>query len=284
MANLEQACCVVSCERPLDDQYWDAQWKSNTTGWDLGEPAPPLVTLIDRLENKNASILIPGCGSAYEAQYLIERGFTDITLIDISQTACDKLDDKFSENAQVKILCKDFFSHNERYDVIIEQTFFCALPPTLRQRYVWKMHQLLNENGVLAGLLFNRTFEASPPFGGSREEYEKLFQASFDIQKMETAPNSVTPRANTELSFYFKKNQQAVVRLYQFEGITCTGCKNTVSDIFSKIEGVKNVSMSTDYSEVLIVSDNEIDLKQLQELISYEKHYSITNYEFQITK
>lgn len=284
MDNLEQGCCVVSCERPLDDQYWDAQWKSNTTGWDLGEPAPPLVTLIDRLENKNASILIPGCGSAYEAQYLIEKGFSNITLIDISQTACDILSNKFSENAQVKILCEDFFSHNERYDVIIEQTFFCALPPTLRQRYVWKMHQLLNEHGILAGLLFNRTFEVSPPFGGSREEYEKLFQASFDIQKMETAPNSVTPRANTELSFLLKKNQNAVVRLYQFEGITCTGCKNTVSDIYSKIDGVKNVSMSTDFREVLIVSDNEIDLQILQELISYETHYSITNYEFQITK
>lgn len=277
MINQEQGCCVVSCERPLDAKYWDSQWKSETTGWDLGMAAPPLVSFIDKIEDKNSKILIPGCGNAYEASYLVEKGFTNITLIDISETAANILREKFKHHPQVNILCEDFFLHNEKYDLIIEQTFFCALPPTMRQKYVWKMHRLLTENGILAGLLFNRQFEVSPPFGGSKIEYENLFHAAFDFQILETAPNSVEPRANTELFFEFRK-KDIQVHLYMFEGITCVGCKSTITDILSKIDDVKNVSISSDFSEMLIVSTREIELEKLQNAVSYEKHYKIQNY------
>ena len=274
---LEEGCCVVACERPLDAQYWDAQWKSSTIGWDLGMPAPPLVSLINSLENKDAKILIPGCGSAYEAEYLISKGFTDVTLIDISETASCKLKEKFLKNPQIEVVCDDFFKLEDKFDVIIEQTFFCALPPTMRQRYVWKMHNLLNENGILAGLLFNRTFEVGPPFGGSREEYEKLFFGAFEFVDIETAANSVEPRAKTELFFKFKK-ANALVNLYSFQGITCNGCKKSVSEIYSKIEGVKNVSMSSDFKEILIVSDVEISIDELRDGIAYDKEYKIKSF------
>ena len=277
-SKLEEGCCVIACERPLDAQYWDAQWKSNTIGWDLGVPAPPLVAFIDTIENKEAKILIPGCGNAYEAEYLVSKGFTNITLIDISETASAILNEKFLNQDAVRVLCEDFFELKDSFDIIIEQTFFCALPPSMRQRYVWKMHSLLNDHGILAGLLFNRQFDVSPPFGGSLEEYEKLFQTAFHIDQLSTANNSVTPRANTELFFSFVKNNSVMVNLYSFEGITCTGCKNSVTEIYSKIAGVIKVSMSSDFKEVLIVSDKEIDMKLLQELVSYEKDYKVISY------
>jgi len=277
-SKLEEGCCVIACERPLDAQYWDAQWKSNTIGWDLGVPAPPLVAFIDTIENKEAKILIPGCGNAYEAEYLVSKGFKNITLIDISETACAIIKVKFLNQSAVRVLCEDFFKLEDKFDVIIEQTFFCALPPIMRQRYVWKMHSLLNDHGILAGLLFNRQFDVSPPFGGSLEEYEKLFQTAFHIDQLSTANNSVTPRANTELFFSFVKNNSVMVHLYSFEGITCTGCKNSVTEIYSKIDGVIKVSMSSDFKEVLIVSDKEIDMKLLQELVSYEKDYKVISY------
>lgn len=277
-SKLEEGCCVVACERPLDAQYWDAQWKSNIIGWDLGVPAPPLVAFIDTIENKEAKILIPGCGNAYEAEYLVSKGFKNITLIDISETACAILKVKFLNQSAVRVLCEDFFKLEDKFDVIIEQTFFCALPLIIRQRYVWKMHSLLNDHGILAGLLFNRQFDVSPPFGGSLEEYEKLFQTAFYIDQLSTANNSVTPRANTELFFSFVKNNSVMVNLYSFEGITCTGCKNSVTEIYSKIDGVIKVSMSSDFKEVLIVSDKEIDMKLLQELVSYEKDYKVISY------
>lgn len=270
----EETCCVVTCDVPLDQTYWENQYQAHTLGWDLGQIAPPLKSYIDTIQNKNSAILIPGCGNTYEATYLLEQGFTNITVIDISPTLVHQLIDKFKNNANITILLGDFFEHQGRYDLIIEQTFFCALPPKMRQKYVWKNHQLLSNKGFLAGLLFNRTFEVSPPFGGNLTEYEALFQHAFQFNTLTPASNSVEKRKNMELFFEFEKSN-VITQLYHFEGITCTGCKNTVTTKFLAVQGVLNVSMNTDFSEVLIVSTGAIDLKILQDLIAYDEHYTI---------
>ena len=75
----------------------------------------------------------------------------------------------------------------------------------MRMLYVDKMHDLLDTNGVLTGLLFNREFDGGPPFGGSTEEYQQLFKDKFDIQIMANAYNSIAPRANSEVFIYLKK-------------------------------------------------------------------------------
>jgi SAM-dependent methyltransferase len=271
----ELKCCVVSCEKPLDKIYWDNQYQSNTIGWDLGEVSPPMKSYIDTLEDKAIRILIPGCGNTYEAEYLLEQGFTNVTVIDIAPTLIENLKTKFKDNPNINIVLGDFFEHQGEYDIILEQTFFCALPPTMRQKYVWKMHQLLADKGKIAGLLFNRTFENGPPFGGSQEEYNLLFQQAFDFIKMEVCQNSATPRAGSELFVELQKNSEVLVNLYPFEGITCNGCKNTVSEKFSALENILNVSMSSNFSEVLIVSKNEIALETLQKEIAYDEKYKI---------
>lgn len=271
----EIQCCVVSCEKQLDAAYWESQYKAKTTGWDLGKVSPPIQTYVDRIDNKNNSILIPGCGNSYEAEYLLENGFTNITVIDIAPTPVADLKEKFKNNPNIRIVLGDFFEHQGKYDLIIEQTFFCALPPIMRQKYVWKMHQLLADEGKLAGLLFNRTFEISPPFGGSKAEYELLYTAAFEFLKMDVCPNSIAPRANSELFFELKKNNQVKVNLYELEGITCSGCMESVAKKFKAIDGILNVSMSSDFAEVLIVSKNEIAVEELQNAISYDEKYKI---------
>jgi SAM-dependent methyltransferase len=200
----EEKCCLVTCDLPLDQTYWDNQYQANIIGWDLGQVSPPIKTYIDTIENKDAQILIPGCGNTYEAEYLIQQGFTNITVIDIAPTLVENLKKKFAKNNNITVVLGDFFEHQGNYDFIIEQTFFCALPPTMRQKYVWKMHQLLKDNGKLIGLLFNREFEVSPPFGGNLNEYEQLFQKAFEFNSISLAGNSIPSRANTELFFEFQ--------------------------------------------------------------------------------
>lgn len=265
----------MSCEKPLDQQYWDAQYKAKTTGWDLGEVSPPIKSYIDTLKNKNSSILIPGCGNTYEAEYLLQKGFTNITVIDIAPTLVENIKQKFAKNSNIRVVLGDFFAHQGKYDLIIEQTFFCALPPTMRQKYVWKTHQLLADDGKLAGLLFNRKFEVSPPFGGNKEEYTLLFKEAFDSIKMAICQNSIAPRANSELFIEFQKNAGSIVNLYQFEGITCSGCSETITEKITEIDGILNVSISSNYLEILIVSKKEIELEELQKVISYDKKYTI---------
>lgn len=67
------------------------------------------------------------------------------------------------------------------------------------------MHQLLSDYGKLIGLLFNRKFDVSPPFGGSLKEYEQLFYKAFVFNSISLAANSISARANTELFFEFQK-------------------------------------------------------------------------------
>lgn len=198
---------LSSNEKRLNKEFWDELYVANDTGWDLGEVSTPIKEYINTLENKNISILIPGCGNSHEAEYLLSRGFTNVTLIDIASTLVDKLQEKFKNNPNIKIVLGDFFTHQGNYDLIIEQTFFCALPPEMRHKYVLKMHQLLTEKGKLVGLLFNKTFESGPPFGGNQAEYELLFKKHFDFIKMELCQNSAAPRANSESFIEFQKKE-----------------------------------------------------------------------------
>jgi SAM-dependent methyltransferase len=185
--------------KALDQDFWNDKYKNNQTGWDLGEVAPPIKSYIDQLESKNLKILIPGAGNAYEAEYLLNKGFRDITIIDIAPKLVENLKTKWSDNTNIQILQGDFFQHEGKYDIIIEQTFFCAIDPSQRKDYVRKVNDLLKPNGKLVGLLFNRDFQGGPPFGGNEYEYEELFNTYFDLKTFETALNSIEPRKDVEL-------------------------------------------------------------------------------------
>lgn len=271
----EITCGTTAFETSLDDNYWNNQYQNNTTGWDLGEISPPIKTYVDTLTNKWVRILIPGCGNTYEADYLLQKGFTNITVIDIAPLLVERLQQKYNGNKNIHVIAGDFFKHDGTYDVIIEQTFFCALPPMLRQKYVYKMHQLLADNGLLVGLLFNRTFQQSPPFGGSKEEYLNLFKGTFYVVKFDSCTNSAAPRADTELWIQLQKNDKVIVTLYKFEGITCNSSMGTVIQKIAALPNIINVSMSSDFTDLLIVSEQQVGLQHLQNTIEYDAKYSI---------
>jgi methyl halide transferase len=275
ITSTNESCCTVKCDIPLNQDYWDAQYQANAIGWDLGQASPPLMRYIDAVQNKNSRILIPGAGNAYEADYLLSKGFTSITIIDIAPTVVEVLKKKYEKNANITIILGDFFDHIGVYDLIIEQTFFCALPPSLRQHYVYKMYQLLTVEGKLSGLLFNRTFEKSPPFGGSLDEYQVLFKSSFEFIQLHPCENSILPRQGSELFFEFKKNHTVSLQLYNFKGMHCSSCKEKITGLYQNLAGVKNVSFSTDYQHVLIASEQEVSLTLLQNTVAYDTAYHI---------
>jgi hypothetical protein len=184
----------------LDADYWSSRYDDGTAFWDLGEVSPPIKNYIDQLTDKNVNILIPGCGNTYEADYLLKLGFTNVTVIDIAPALVACLNKKHKGNSNIKIILDDFFKHEGEYDLILEQTFFCAIDPTLRKGYVAKMAQLLAYKGKLAGVLFNRRFEEQgPPFGGDKNEYEALFAKHFVFKFFESCYNSFAKRKESEL-------------------------------------------------------------------------------------
>lgn len=189
----------------LNAKYWENRYDQQTAGWDLGQCSPPLKAYIDQLRNKQLEILIPGCGNAHEAHYLLTNGFTNITLIDIAENLVNKLQTQF-EHTPVKVLNKDFFDLEGQFELILEQTFFCAISPEQRKTYVNKAADLLKVEGKLVGLLFDKVFDADgPPFGGTRTEYKELFANQFELKTLETAYNSIKPRENSEVFINFIK-------------------------------------------------------------------------------
>lgn len=184
----------------LNADFWNHRWKSGLTGWDIGYASPPLVEYMSQYEDKSVSILIPGCGNSYEAENLLSKGFDDITLIDISEELTNRLRERFKKTPQVKVIYEDFFNHVGQYDLILEQTFFCAQILERREEYVRHVASLLKKGGRLVGVLFNVDFgKEGPPFGGDENEYRKLFSGLFDIRVMSPCYNSIPPRAGSEL-------------------------------------------------------------------------------------
>jgi thiopurine S-methyltransferase len=190
----------------FDQNFWTERYKNKSTGWDLGKASAPLIHFIDSIGSLDLKILIPGAGNAYEAEYLWSKGFKNIYVIDIAEPPLDNLRNRLPELPKTQIIHQNFFDHEASYDLILEQTFFCALDPNLRFSYRDHTSALLSRKGTVAGVLFDFPLNSSgPPFGGSLAEYRKLFQSSFTIKTLEPCYNSEPSRDGKELFFIFEK-------------------------------------------------------------------------------
>lgn len=190
----------------FDEAYWTKRYHDNNTSWDLGAPSAPLKDYIDQLIDKSCSILIPGAGNAYEAEYLYNIGFTNVTVIDISEEPLKNIKKRIPAFPDSNLILADFFEHRGHYDLILEQTFFCALHPSLRSNYVKQVHHLLKSAGKLVGVLFTDPLNATaPPFGATKEEYINYFSPLFKFKVLDTCYNSIKPRAGRELFVNLEK-------------------------------------------------------------------------------
>lgn len=187
-------------------EYWNQRYKDHETGWDLGHMSRPIKTYVDQLDNKALTILIPGAGNSFEAEYLWNLGFKNVYIIDIASIPLINFKNRVPDFPEDQIILGNFFELDLTFDLIIEQTFFCALAPSLRKAYVAKSVDLLNKGGKISGLLFDFPLtEKGPPFGGSLNEYQNLFGSNFNLKVLERCYNSETSRENKELFIIFEK-------------------------------------------------------------------------------
>jgi len=190
----------------LSPEFWSDRYQTLNTGWDLGTISPPIKEYIDQLEDKSIRILIPGCGNAHEAEYLYELGFTNVHVLDFVKEPLADFKNRVKDFPEAHLHQDDFFEHVGQYDLILEQTLFCAIDPSLRQDYVATVNRLLTPKGKLVGLLFNRLFEGGPPFGGNLNEYQTQFSKVFKCVKMGSCYNSIEPRLGSELFIQIQKD------------------------------------------------------------------------------
>lgn len=192
------------------EEFWSLRYAEERTGWDIGYPSTPIKNYIDQLTEKSIKILIPGAGNAYEAEYLFNNGFHNVFVLDIAEAPLVALKKRIVEFPDTNLIQENFFEHQNEYDLILEQTFFCSFPPTPENRklYAKKMYQLLKQNGKLVGLWFNFPLTSDMqkrPFGGNKEEYLSYFNKYFKVKVFEACYNSIKPRMGSELFGIFEK-------------------------------------------------------------------------------
>ena len=115
------------------------------------------------------------------------------------------------ENVDINILNNDIFNMKKYYgyfDMILEYTFFCAIPPSSRMKYIKTVFRLLNKNGTFIGILLpiNKSLdEGGPPFGVNLSKTLDMFLKYFKIIDCYKSPLSIEPRSGNEQFIYMKK-------------------------------------------------------------------------------
>jgi len=143
-------------------------------------------------------VLIPGCGSAYEAAFLDSLGWA-VTALDFSAAAIESARRNLGDWGGM-LLQADFFAHqpDAPYALVYERAFLCALPRRLWSDYGERMAQLLAVDGCLAGFYFFSDEPKGPPFGIARESLDALLNPYFKLEAEADVHDSIGPFAGRE--------------------------------------------------------------------------------------
>jgi Thiopurine S-methyltransferase (TPMT) len=171
---------------PDTPAFWDERFERGFTPWDQQGVPQAFSAFAAGLTSR--PVLIPGCGSAYEALWLATQGWP-VTALDFSAAAVQAARAYLSTQAageRVQLVEADFFTYMPPGGVasapqwIYERAFLCALPPARRVDYARRMAELAAPGTLLAGLfLFGATLNG-PPFAIEETDLHALLDPFFD--------------------------------------------------------------------------------------------------------
>ena len=184
--------------------FWESRYRDNVIPWDAGK-VPASLQEYTRTLLPGARVLIPGCGSAYEAAFLAHKGL-DVLAIDFSPAAVDAARKNLAGFGDIVRLADFFdFDFGRPFDVIYERAFLCALPRKMWGGYADRCAELLKPNGVIAGYFFFTDTPKGPPFGTSQAELATLMQARFDRVEDRPVADSIEIFAGKERWMVWRK-------------------------------------------------------------------------------
>ncbi len=187
----------------LNPEFWESRYQDGTTRWDIGQPAPPLVSLLQSQQAPPpGKTLVIGCGRGYDAILFAQAGH-DVIGVDFAPSAIAEATQLARQaNLSVVFYQEDLFNLPQQYshyfDYVVEHTCFCALPPEKRSDYVNLVHSLLKPSGELLAVFFTHHYSGGPPYGIQPPEIRELFTPKFDIIALEPVTNSVPSRQGEE--------------------------------------------------------------------------------------
>ncbi|BAN22053.1 methyltransferase domain-containing protein [Caballeronia insecticola] len=181
---------------PNSPGFWDERFDQRFMPWDQSGVPEAFEAFVASRAAQN--VLIPGCGSAYEALYLAVRGWP-VRAIDFSPAAVEAARVQLGVHAGV-VEQADFFAFEPPFapDWIYERAFLCALPKTRWQDYAERMAALLRPGAQLAGFFFLGATPKGPPFGIERDELDALLTPHFELVDERAVSGSIPVFAGRE--------------------------------------------------------------------------------------
>lgn len=125
----------------------------NEVSWYQPTPETSLSIIEEIGINKDAAIIDVGGGDSFLVDHLLKSGYTNITLLDISEKAIERAKTRLGNDAtKVKWICADAaaFNPTEQYDLWHDRAAFHFLNESFEiEHYVNAVHNNLSENGNL---------------------------------------------------------------------------------------------------------------------------------------
>ncbi|HEV3424883.1 MAG TPA: methyltransferase domain-containing protein [Paraburkholderia sp.] len=185
-----------STRDPNSPAFWDERFERGVMPWD--QAGVPAAFEAFAARHADAAVLIPGCGSAWEALWLARQG-RRVQAIDFSPAAVATARAQLGAHAGV-VEQADFFAWQPPFAPgwIYERAFFCALPTARRVDYAQRMAGLVPQGALLAGFFFLGATPKGPPFGIERAELDALLRPYFDLLEDEPVSDSIAVFAGRE--------------------------------------------------------------------------------------
>ena len=198
-----------------DPRRWDQRYRHGGDGWELGQPAPPLVDFLQRhplAPRPTGPVLVPGCGRGHEAALLSQLGFSVVGLDFSGEALREARRLHGPDRDDLRWLQADLFDREAleaaglgagSLQGVLEHTCFCAIDPRQRQAYIATVARLLRPGGWLLGLFWCHSKTGGPPWGSDPDAVaEQWRQAGLVAELWEPASGSATQRRDEWLGLW----------------------------------------------------------------------------------
>ena len=184
-------------------EFWTDLYARGGDGWELRQPAPPLVEVMDLTPPAPGRVAVPGCGRGHDVRFLARRGFSTVGFdFSVAAVAAARELAK-TDNVSAEFVERDIFTlggdYARAFDGIWEYTCFCAIDPDRRAEYAQVLQAILRPGGTLLACFYPlRAGTDGPPFPVSREGIETVLEPCFRIVEAGAPPASPERRRNLE--------------------------------------------------------------------------------------
>ena len=164
---------------------WETRYQTGDMPWEKGAPSPGLVEYLQTHPPLAGKILVPGCGWGHDVRAL-SRADNEVIGFDIAPSArqgAESFPAVGNEHYQTGDLFELPPEFHGVFDWVWEHTCFCAIDPSMRERYVKSVAAALKPGGHFLGVFYLNPDhgEGGPPFGVEPGELDALFGTEFEL-------------------------------------------------------------------------------------------------------